>query len=143
MSHPKVSRRLDRERLALSWVLLCSLRLLGDVLEALVAELASPHVAAHNVLAGRVLDVESGGGLDDADAVFCHHLDQLGAGLVGDACVVASLEATLALLHLCRRRLGLGGLSGRIAVRVAHFREDVPGWSRLLLLGWRLLELTR
>ena len=68
------------------------------MLEPLVAELASSHVAANDMLASGVLDVKSGGSLDDADAVLNNHLDQLGARLIWDASVVASLEAALALL---------------------------------------------
>ena len=51
------------------------------MLEPLVTELASSHVAANDMLASGVLDVKSGGSLDDADAVLNNHLDQLGARL--------------------------------------------------------------
>ena len=108
---PVLSRKVY-ERLALIRVLLRRLGLLGDVLEALVAKLTGPHVAAHNVLTGSVLDVQSSGGLDDADTLLRDHLDQFGAGLVRDPCVVASLKATLALLHRRERRLWLGGFFG-------------------------------
>ena len=84
-------------------VLLRGLRLFGDVLEALVAELACPHVAAHNVLASSVLDSESSSGLDDANAFLSDHFDQLGASIVWNARVATSLEAVLALLGGQRR----------------------------------------
>ena len=96
--------------------------LFGNLLEALVAELACPHVAAHNVLASSVLDTESSSGLDDANALLSDHFDQLGASLVRNARVAASLEAVLALLS-GQRRIGHGRFFRCIAVRFAHFGE--------------------
>ena len=77
------------------------------MLEALVTKLTCPHVAAHNVFASSVLDIESSSSFDDSDAFLCDHFDQLGASLVWNARVVTSLEATLALLRV-QRRFGLG-----------------------------------
>lgn len=123
--------------------------MLGDVLgvnvlESLVGELAGSHVAAHDVLAGGVFDTELGGSLDDAHSILDDHLDKTGACLVRNTSIVASLEAALALL-LQLGRSGLVGLVGRIAFGFAHFGQDVPGGSRLLLLSLQShrLELTR
>lgn len=66
----------------------------------LVDKATSLLVAAHDVLAGRVLDVQGRGGLNDAHAVFDYHFDEAGTQGGRNARIATPLEVRVALVAL-------------------------------------------